>query len=480
MKSYKCLVCGYIHVGEEPPENCPICDAPKEMFELVEKAAVEQKATGFRCLNCEYIHEGDAAPEICPVCGFDENHFEPVAENVTETGDVDFEKVVILGGGIAALSTAEALRDMNDKISITMITNEEKLTYYRLNLTRWLAGEVNEGELCIHGQYWYDEKRIVMYKNKVITIIDREARVIETGDGLKVEYDRLIIALGAHAFIPPIPGSSQAGVHTVRDIEDAKIIKDKIEDGTRVFIIGGGVLGLETAGALSKTGAAVTVGEGHGWLMPRQLNDKASAYVEKDLIDKGVHVEYDFRTEEIVASDKYFTIKAAGGRQVEADIVILATGVRSNTYLARMAELEVNRGIVVNDYMQTSDPVIYAAGDISEHYGVTYGLWNIAQFQGKIAAMNVLGGRVPFGGVPRSNALKVLDVDVFSIGEIEAKDGSCKVMEKQDDKHYLMMVVAADNKVVGSIAIGYETSSYKFKKIVEEGQLYDPSMMNIG
>jgi len=251
-----------------------------------------------------------------------------------------------------------------------------------------------------------------------------------------------------------------------------------IAETKKVFIIGCGVIGLETAGALSSIGAKGTIGEWHGWLMPRQLSANASAYVEKDLMSKGIEVDYNFKTEEIVKDGSRYIIKEGGNRQVEADLIIMATGVRSNTYLARMAALEVNRGIVVNDYMQTSDPLIYAAGDISEHHGITYGLWNIAQFQGRIAAMNVLGDKVPFGGVARSNALKVLDVDVFSIGEITAKDGSYRSYEKMDGDKYLMMMVA-DQRIVGSIAIGYKSASYKLKNIVEERQVFKASMMDL-
>lgn len=470
MNQYICLICGYIHTGTEAPESCPICDAPKDMFQLIEEKKVEDAkpaVNAFRCINCDYVHEGDAPPAICPVCGLDETYFEPVHQMDSEATDIDFQRVLILGGGFAGLSAAETLREMNDSVSITMITNEDRLPYYRLNLTRYLADDIDEGDLCIHGQYWYDEKKITVYKNRVITEIDREKKCIKTGDGLTVGYDRLIIALGAHVFIPPIDGISSEGIMTLRSEDDANMLKEQVKEGTRVFIMGGGVLGLEAAGALSKRGAEVTVGEGFPWLMPRQLNEKASGYVERFLGGLDIQLECGFMTSKIEKIESGYRLTTKEGRTLETDVIIVSTGVRPNTYLARLAGLDVNKGIVVNDKMQTSDKDIYAVGDISEHYGVAYGLWNIAGYQGKIAAMNVLGHEALFGGVPRSNALKVLDIDVFSIGVISPEDGSYRVYEKAEEDQYMMFIVK-DSKVIGSIVIGHKDLGYKIKTLVEE------------
>ncbi len=435
MNHYRCLICGYIHSGEAPPDNCPICDAPASQFELMTTVAT-----------------GDALAD------------EP---GKTTSIDLSITKVVILGSGIAALSAAETLRELSNKIEITIITNESMLPYYRLNLTKFLAEEITEGTLGIHDQYWYDEHRIQIFKNRVITEINIETQTIVTSDALEVPYDRLIIALGAHPFIPPIKGISQPGIHTIRSVEEVVELKKQLKEGSSVLIIGGGVLGLETAGALAATGAVVTVAEGSSWLMPRQLNEVAAKYIKESLKGIGVEVAYSFRSESIEMRDGSFRVTAQDGRILSADHIIVATGVRPNTYLTRVAGLEVNRGLVVSDCMMTSDERIYAAGDITEHYGITYGLWTVAQFQGKIAAMNLLGIRTPFGGVPRSNALKVLDVDMFSIGVIKAEDGSYEVMEKAEENRYICFVLR-DQMVVGGIAIGYGDSMYGLKKLVEE------------
>ena len=294
MNNYRCLICGYIYTGEAPPETCPICDAPASEFELMEAKGLGQQASS----------DDGASSEI----------------------DESIHKVVILGSGIAALSAAETLRELSNNLEVTIITNESMLPYYRLNLTKFLAEEVSEGDLWIHDQYWYDDQRIQIFKNRVVTEIDREKKVITTSDQLQVPYDRLVIALGAHPFIPPIKGISQPGVHTIRSVEEAVALKQQLKEGNRVLVLGGGVLGLETAAALSITGAKVTVAEGVPWLMPRQLNEVASKYIEKTLTDMGVGVAYGFRSELIEKKDGSFQVNAQDGRSITADHIIVATG----------------------------------------------------------------------------------------------------------------------------------------------------------
>lgn len=474
MTSYICLICGYVHVGEVPPEHCPICDAPASQFELMTQTKGTEGTNGFKCLNCDYSHEGTTPPEICPVCGMGADRFEAIdLQQVAEVAS-DIEHVVILGSGIAAVSSAEKLRQMNASIEITIVTNEVKLPYYRLNLTRYLADEVSEGSLCIHPQYWYDEQRIQILKNRIITDIDLDNNRIISADGLEVPYDRLIIALGAHAFIPPFEGISKAGVGCLRSVDEAIDLKSQIKQGTSVLVIGGGVLGLETAGAIAAIGGKVTVAEGAPWLMPLQLNEKGSSYVAQRLNNIGIELIYNYRCAKVVKEGNLTKVYDAEAQVLEVEIVVLATGVRPNTYLARKAGIEVNRGIVVDDYMQTSVEGVYAVGDVTEHYGVAYGLWNIAQYQGSIAAMNLLGVKTSFGGVPRSNALKVLDVALFSIGEIEGSDASYSVIEKADESRYVRCLIR-DQVLVGAIAIGYSDYHHKIKKMVESKRHLLPS-----
>jgi nitrite reductase (NADH) large subunit len=472
--AFQCVICGYIHMGATPPKSCPICGATDDEFEVYEQtmAMEEEKATQFRCLNCEYIHQGEEAPSLCPVCGLDSEHFEKVQQTAISDYVEPLEHIVIIGGGIAGVSAVETIREYMDTVKITFISGEERLPYYRLNLTRLLGAQIGEEELCIHPQYWYDDQRIQVFKKKIVTDISPSKKEITLNDHTHIHYDKLICTLGAHPFIPPIEGANLPHVISIRSIEDVHSLLEDVTKGQSVLVMGGGVLGIETAGALASKGYKVTIAEGSKWLMPRQLNEEAAAYVDKNLRKLGIDIVYNFITTQIST-----VVVASDGRQLEADSVILATGVRPNTYLARKAELEVNQGLVVDNYMQTSDEHIYAAGDITEHYGVVYGLWNIAKYQGRIAALNVLGKKVPFGGVPRSNALKVLDIDLFSIGNFTLVDASYTALSKESEDHYLLFVFK-DQIIVGSIAIGYKHLTHKIKARIEAKQQFTSTQLN--
>lgn len=469
--AYQCVICGYIHIGDAPPKNCPICGADREEFEPYEQTLplVEQGETEFRCLNCEYIHHGDEAPFLCPVCGLSGDNFEKIVEGKISGELLPLEHIVVIGGGIAGVSAVETIREYTDAVKITFISGEEKLPYYRLNLTRLLGAEIGEEELCIHPQYWYDDQRVQVFKHKIITDISPVKKEITLNDRTILSYDKLICALGAHPFVPPIVGAETEKVVSIRSIEDVNQILTGFGEASKIVVIGGGVLGLEAAGALNARGHQVTVAEGSKWLMPRQLNNTAAKYVEMSLKNIGIQIEYEFKT--IKIADKVY---GADGRNLEADLVVLATGVRPNTYLVRKAGLEVNQGLVVDNYMKTSDPHIYAAGDITEHYGIVYGLWNIAKYQGKIAALNILGKKVPFGGVPRSNALKVLNIDLFSIGDFTPIDASYTLLEQMTENGYLLFVFK-DQILVGSIVIGYKSITHKVKASVEKNQHFSTS-----
>lgn len=448
--TFRCAICGYIYVGEVAPDECPICGATKENFILEAKGHISENQN--------------------------------LDEAMAYTMDPHVKEVLIIGGGIAALSAAEALRETSEDIGITMITNEERLPYYRLNLTKYMSGDSDEASLSIHPQYWYDEKRIKLLKSRVVVDIDRKANEVLLFDGIKVAYDRLIMALGAHPFVPPIEGATKEGVTSIRTLEDIKGLEVRLKPDSKILVIGGGILGLETAGALATKGYKVTVGEGSTYLMPRQLNDIGASYVEKVLAAMDIDILYNFRTKKIKSVDNVLEASTAEGKAYTFDQIVLATGVRPNTYIARKASLEVDKGVVVNNYMQTSDTNIYAAGDVCEHYGICYGLWPVAMYQGKIAALNVLGIKTSFGGVPRSNALKVLNIDLFSIGEVKLQDGGFEAFEIKGSETYLYMVVH-DQQLVGAIALGYVSLTYQLKKAVEDkyyfktGELINAEML---
>ena len=258
------------------------------------------------------------------------------------------------------------------------------------------------------------------------------------------------------------------GVVTLRTLDDANNILAQIKNIKSAVVIGGGVLGLETAGALAAKSCKVKVIESFPWLMPRQMNKKAAALLKQNMGKIGVEVLTGVSVDSLNGDERVAGVQIKDGKNISADLVIITAGVRPNSYLARKAGLRVGQGIIVDDFMQTSDPAIYAAGDIAEHRGITYGLWNAAQFQGSIAGMNAVDNVAEFGGIPRSNSIKVLGFDLLSIGKFEPEDGSDLVIEAECEGNYSLFLFR-DTYLKGSILFGDTRISGQVKKAIEDG-----------
>ncbi|MDH3997490.1 MAG: FAD-dependent oxidoreductase, partial [Desulfuromonadales bacterium] len=327
-------------------------------------------------------------------------------------------------------------------------------------------GEIEQEKLLIHPEAWYQENQIDLYLDAEIQAINRDERRLKLKNDRDLEYDRLILALGAHPFVPPIPGSNRENIMTLRTRTDAENILKKVQDGLNCVVVGGGVLGLETAAALARLGCNVTAMEGFDWLLPRQLNraagEKLCAFVEA----LGIKVITGARIKQFDGDERVCSVVLATEESFDSDLVLIAAGVRSNTYLARLAGLEVNDGVVVNNSLQTSDPDIFAVGDVSEHQGVSYGTWAPAQFQGSIAGMNASGDSVSFAGIPRSNMLKVLGVELFSIGNVHPDDASYQTYELDEKGRYAYFVFR-DTHLIGAILLGDTALSAYLKQLIE-------------
>lgn len=472
--AWQCTVCGYIHHGPEPPDECPVCGVSSDEFEPRAEeiqAAPAAAVRRWRCLICDYVHQGDAPPDECPVCGAAADQFEPVAEEVASasTPTATAAKVVVVGAGIAGLAAVEALRAAAPEAEIALISREPELPYYRLNLTRYLAGEIGEEALPIHPEEWYAENDIRLLRGSEVRNISPNDRTIQLDDGAQETCQKLILTAGAHPFVPPFPGAQRENVHCLRTLDDARQILEKAVPGARCACIGGGILGLEAAGALAHQGVAVSLLESHGWLLPRQLNRQAGEVLERHVESLGIRLLHQARTDEIAGDASASSVTLQDGGKVPADLVVIATGVRSNSHLARRAGLTVDKGIVVDDHLYTSHPDILAAGDVAEHRGVLYGTWMAAQSQGKIAGMNAAGLDAEFAGIPRSNTLKVLGLDLFSIGRIEPEDASYDVIEREADGNYHRFLFR-DGRMAGAILLGDAALSARASTAIESGR----------
>jgi len=466
-----CTICGYVHQGTVPPDCCPICGATPDLFELNQSRSEPLKqevlADQWACLNCEYIHQGSAPPATCPVCSMSADQFEPCQPGQAPTGAEQQDlSVVIVGAGIAGVSAAESVRRAAPSARITLLSKEADPPYFRLNLTRYLAGDIGVDDLYMHPRKWYAENGIDLRTSTELRDFDPDTRRLILHNHEQLSFDRLILAMGSHAFVPPIPGANKENVTVLRTLADADFILSLIRPGLHCTIIGGGVLGLEAAGALARRGVNVTQLEGFGWLMPQQLNRTAGEMLASHAEKLGVRVRTDVRIKQIDGDERVRSVVLESGEDIPAELVIITAGVRSNTYLLRQAKMEVNKGVVVDDYLQTSRGSVFAVGDIVEHRGLCYGTWAPAQFQGVIAGLNAVGSRSEFAGIPRSNTLKVLDFDLFSIGQVHPVDGSYSSFEAGEDGRY-QYVLFHDGQLVGAILLGDMRPAAAIKHLIE-------------
>jgi nitrite reductase (NADH) large subunit len=464
-----CSVCGYVHHGSEAPDCCPVCGSGTSDFSThVEQVITPQAPVAqWRCLNCNYVHVGPEPPDICPVCAVPSDRFEAVSDEPSAADGEEFSgNLVVIGAGIAGISAIEAFRKTTSGGTATLVSREPDLPYYRLNLTRYLAGEISETDLPIHQANWFAEQNIDLKLGSDVAEILLDRQSVRLRDNTILSYDKLIITMGAHPFIPPFPGAAREGLVSVRTIRDAKGILDFLQPSMRCVVIGGGLLGLETAGALAAQKADVTLLESYGWLMPRQLNQLAGEILQDHVKLLGVDIRNNARTKELLGDERVAGVTLDDGETIPADLVIVATGIRPNSHLARRAGLVVNKGIVVDNQLTSSQPAVFAAGDVAEHQGVLYGSWAASQFQGGIAGMNAAGATAHFGGIPRSNTLKVLGLDLLSIGQFEPEDGSYQVIETPRDSGYCRFVFR-DEHLVGCVLVGDTSLSGPVKTAIE-------------
>ena len=466
---FLCTLCGYIHKGAAPPDKCPVCGATSELFEIQDepKPTNQDVDSQWICMTCGYVHSGPTPPETCPVCGVGPDQFEPYTQDASpDSQALQNLSIVILGAGIAGVSAAESIRGAAPAARVTLVSNEPGLPYFRLNLTRYLAGEIASNELYIHPEQWYRDNNIELRASAELTGFDPKKKQLTLNQKELLTYDRLILAMGTHAFIPPIPGADLENVTPLRTLQDADFILGKIRPGLRCVIIGGGVLGLEAAGSLAKRDVNVTVLEGFSWLMSQQLNRAGGDFLTDHVKKLGISIRTDARIASIDGAEQVNGVVLENGEHLQADLVIISAGVRPNSLMPLQAGLSVNRGVIVDDYLRTKNEDIFAAGDLSEHRGVCYGLWTPAQLQGKIAGLNAVGGQMEFSGIPRSNGLKVLNFDLFSIGKVNPDDADYITFENGENGHYRYFVFR-DEQLVGAVLMGDTSLAASVKRLIE-------------
>jgi len=368
------------------------------------------------------------------------------------TGGNAIKRYLIVGNGIAGTTAAEYIRKQDDKGEITILTDEDLPFYYRIRLNDYICGDSEEQDLVARRPAWYAEKKITLRTATRITDATPLGKIIATETGDKLAYDHLLLATGSHSFTPPIPGIEKKGVFTLRTIADARRIRTFSESVDTAVIIGGGLLGLETGKALRKKGKQVTVVEFLPRLLPRQLDAQGAERLRRLLENMGFSFQIGATTNEIIGTEAVEGVVLKDGTAIPAEMVIVSAGVRPNLELARIFDLECDKGILVDSALRTNRPEIFAAGDVAQFQGMLYGIWPAAMQQGKAAGINMAGGSMEYTGSTMMTKLKVVDIDLASAGEIDA-DNRYESRVKETATVYRKFVIDA-NQLIGCIMLG--------------------------
>ena len=359
-------------------------------------------------------------------------------------------KILILGSSAGAISCADTLRKNDSDIQITVAGKEEILPYYRPQLSHMLGEGKIDSRFYLKPENYYKDNNIELLQGKEAVRIDRDAKKVEFSSGESIDYDKLVIAVGSRNFVPPVEGSDLTGVYNLKFYEDMEKINGYMADKSTVTIIGGGLLGIEAAWTLKKTGKNVNVLEFGDRLMARQLSEKASQIVQDELRGEGINVFTQKSTKCIIGNEKVEKIILESGEEIPTDMLMFSVGVRPETGLATGAGIETDRGIVVNENMRTSDEDIYAVGDCAQVNGICLGIWPLAMQTGKIAALDILGKEARFSMNPPAVILKALNTGVYSAGDIYDRDDH---IEEQDGSNYRFFTFK-DNILTGANLIG--------------------------
>lgn len=366
------------------------------------------------------------------------------------------KKLVVIGNGMAGCrAVEELLARAPDIYDITIFGAEPEVNYNRIMLSPVLAGETSFEEIVINGQDWYDQNGIELRTGQQVIAINTAAGEITTELGESCPYDRLLIATGSLPFVLPVPGATLPGVIAFRDIQDVRHMIAAAGKGGRAVVIGGGLLGLEAANGLHANGMDVSVIHLMDTLMERQLDEAAGFLLQRELETRGIDVLTGATTQEIIGHDRVEGVRLKDGRMIAADIVVMAAGIRPNIALARAAGLDCNRGIVVDDFMRTSDPAILAVGECIEHRGQVYGLvapiWDMCRIAGDTLASTESEG---YRGSVTSTKLKVTGIDVFSAGDFSTGPDREDIVYRDAARGIYKRVVIADDCVVGAVLYG--------------------------
>lgn len=393
--------------------------------------------------------------------------------NFRETGDATSrERLVVIGNGMAGCRAVEEILARDPaRYAITIFGAEPRVNYNRIMLSPVLAGEKAFDDIVINGPEWYADNAISLVSSDPVVSIDRATQTVVARSGRVEAYDRLLIATGSDPFIIPVPGKDLPGVVTFRDLDDVDRMLAAADRGGAAVVIGGGLLGLEAAHGLSLRGMKVTVIHLTPTLMERQLDEAAGWLLKEELERRGQQILTEANTAEILGADGHVTgVLLKDGREIPADIVVMAVGIRPATELAKSAGLEVERGILVDDNMVTSDPAVMAVGECVQHRGNCYGLvaplWDMC----RALADHATGEPSGFAGAVTSTKLKVSGIDLFSAGDFSGGDGAEDIVMRDAARGVYKRVVIKGDRLVGTVLYGDTADGSWYFDLLKKGE----------
>lgn len=420
----------------------------------------------WKCLVCGVIFEGNEPPEVCPVCGADASQFVEVSEKSPADFSTDKnENFVIIGNGAAGYHAADSIRKRNKNCSISIISAENTITYYRPELSDYLLKPIPDKDFYLSDENWYRSNNIKLILNCTIKNIDTSSKKVIGEKGQEFSYDKLILANGSSSFIIPIKGKDKKGVFSLKYMSDAENIKSYMSKSKNAVIIGGGLLGLEAAWSIKNFGLDVTIVEFSNRLLPRQL-DSEGALLFKEAVDtSGVQIILGDSVEEISGEEKVSSVRLKSGKIIKTDMVLFSVGIRPNKQLVENTGIKTDKGIIVTDKMETSIKNIYACGDICQYKGRVYGNWPASEEMGKVAGANASGDETHFKDFISSSIFTSMNANLFSCGTI-SPDSQMLALKDPSNNDYQKLFFE-NNKLVGGILMGSTKKSGKIMLAIQ-------------
>jgi nitrite reductase (NADH) large subunit len=381
------------------------------------------------------------------------------------------EPLVVIGNGMAAARLVEELgRVALGRYSILVVGAEPHLAYNRVLLSSVLAGEMAREETELKPLTWWERQGVTLVYGRKAVAIDREDRQVVLEDGARLPYAQLVLATGSDPIRLSKPGMDLPGVVTFRDHADVEAMLAAAGPARRAVVIGGGLLGIEAASGLAATGAKVTLVHLMDRLMERQLDSEAASLLKAALQARGITVELGADTAAVEGDGHVAGLRLADGRVLAADLVVCAVGIRPNATLAREAGLATRRGVVVDDRLATSDPVIHAIGECAEHRGICYGLVEPALQQAAVLAGNLAGRPATYEGAVLATNLKVSGIPVFSAGDVEGGPGSEIVVWRDPALGTYAKLVLRGGELAGALLYGETGEGPWYLDLIRSGR----------